>query len=292
MDRLALTISYDGTDFAGSQVQPCRRTVQGELERALAELFGGPQTTVFAGRTDRGVHAAGQVVGVVDGRPDLPPGTIRAALNASLPDDVAVVGVEQQPPEFHPRYDARWREYRYRIWVGPRQPLARAYSWQRREDLDTGEMATGAMLAIGEHDFATFAGAGEGVPWSGRSLRPRGTVRTVLRADCVELRPWWGPLTGRLVELRVVADGFLPQMVRNLAAALVEIGQGKQPSSWIGELLTTRDRRAGPTTAPAMGLTLWRVGYGNETPDDEDTMAHPVHGGRTESWPGGDHGKE
>src|ERR687896_1142460 len=113
MAILALTVAYDGAGFAGSQAQPGARTVQGELEAALAALLGEPEPTIFAGRTDRGVHAAGQVVSCRDRRPELPPGTIVAALNAHLPADAAVLAVARKPDGFHARYDARWREYRY-----------------------------------------------------------------------------------------------------------------------------------------------------------------------------------
>ena len=277
MARLALTLSYDGTDFAGSQVQPGVRTVQGEVEGAFANLYGRHEPTVFAGRTDRGVHAAGQVVGCADLRPSLAVGTVRAALNARLPPDVAVVAVDRRPDGFHARFDARWREYRYRVWCGSRDPLVRRYVWHRVDPLDSAVMADTALRAVGEHDFAAFTGAGGGVPWSDRRQRPRGTVRTVLRCRCVEIPQWWGPSDarpGQLIEFRLVADGFLPQMVRSLVAALVEIGRGAKPSSWFDHLLASRDRRSGAGVAPANGLTFWRVGYDDQVPDDED-----AHGG-------------
>lgn len=266
MGRLALTLSYDGTGFAGSQVQPGVRTVQGELDQALAALFGRPSATVFAGRTDRGVHAAGQVVGCEDGRSDLHPGVIAKALNARLADDVAVVRVERREATFHARYDARWREYRYRIWAGAPAPLARGQVWQRRTRLDAGSMEQAAKRLVGRHDFASFAGDGEGVPWSERRRQPRGTVRTVLDCGVVVLLPWWGAGAGEgeLIELRIAADGFLPQMVRNVAGALVEVGRGRRPPSWIDALLADRDRRAGGPPAPAHGLTFWRVAYRGE----------------------------
>ncbi len=267
MARLALTLAYDGSRFAGSQLQPGARTVQGEIERALSDFYGTTERTVFAGRTDRGVHAAGQVVGCEDHRPDLPPRAIREALNARLPDDVAVVEVGRRPDAFHARYDARWREYRYRIWCGARQPLARHQVWVRADGLDIDAMAGAAERIIGEHDFASLAGGGEGVPWSERQGRPRGTVRRVFGCRCLEASPWWTePGHGRLVEVRVTADGFLPQMVRTLVASLVAVGRGAKPAEWIEELLAARDRRLAPATAPAQGLTFWRVGYGADLP--------------------------
>ncbi|CAA9551044.1 MAG: tRNA pseudouridine(38-40) synthase [uncultured Thermomicrobiales bacterium] len=269
MARLALTIAYDGSDFAGSQVQPGQRTVQAELERAVASALGGEGRTIFAGRTDRGVHASGQVVGCEDRRPRLNVSAVRAAINAQLPADLAVVRVDRRSDAFHARYDALWREYRYRAWSGPPQPLARRVAWYRAESLDPAVMAVAAAGIVGLHDFASLAGAGDGVPWAARRALPRGTTRRVFLCRCDEIAPWWGPESGggRLIEIRVAADGFLPRMVRNLVGALVEVGRGARPSEWLDEVMVARDRRCGVATAPAHGLTFWRVGYGEETPD-------------------------
>ena len=266
---LRLTLAYDGTAFVGSQVQPGGRTVQGELERALAVLAGRPIPAVLAGRTDRGVHAAGQVASCADAAPGLEPGRLLRALNAHLPPDLAVVSAGRGEG-FHARYDARWREYRYRVWCGPRQPAALGWSWHRTGSLDPGAMRDGAARLVGERDFAALAGGGEGVPWSPRQRQPRGTVRTVTRCDCRELPPWWGPGgSGQLIEVRVVADGFLPRMVRNIVALLAEVGRGERSVAEVDAVLAGRDRRAGPAgTAPAHGLTLWRVGYDEERPED------------------------
>lgn len=267
-DTLALTVSYDGSGFAGSQIQPGVRTVQEVLNAALAGLFGAPVPTVFAGRTDAGVSAAGQVVSCPDRRPDLAPETLRRALNARLPDDVAVVALARKPARFNARYDAVWREYRYRIWCGAEQPLARRCTWQRRSALDVAAMSAAGLRLVGEHDFAAFAGGGAGVPWSPRRQRPRGTRRRVLVCSCRPIAPWWGPVSGELIEVRIVADGFLPRMVRNIVGVLTEVGGGARPAAWIDELLAARDRRAGGTAAPARGMTLWRIGYGDERPAD------------------------
>lgn len=269
MARLALTIAYDGTEFAGSQVQPGQRTVQGELERAVSVVLGTGMSTVFAGRTDRGVHAAGQVVGCEDPRPSMSSDALRAAINAQLPADVAVLEVERRADVFHARFDARWREYRYRVWSGPPQPLARRFVWRRAEALDPERMARAATEVVGRHDFASFAGGGDGVPWAERRASPRGTVRTVQLCGCSEIAAWWGASgLGRLVEIRVVADGFLPRMVRNLVGAFVEVGRGARTGGWLGSVLAARDRRAGVATAPPHGLTFWRVGYGDERESD------------------------
>lgn len=272
---LALTVSYDGSDFAGAQVQPGQRTVQGELEAALTRLAGRSVGVVLAGRTDRGVHAAGQVVGSDDPRPDWPLDRLRRALDAALPADLAVVSAARRPAGFHARYDAVWREYRYRVWTGGRAPLARSLVWERTGAVDLDAMRAAASLFVGRHDFATFAGGGEGTPWAARRERPRGSMRTVLRCDVRAIAPWWGPSPpgGQCVEIRVAADGFLPRMARTMTAALVEVGQGRRPPAWIAELLAAADRRAGPETAPAHGLILWRVGYEDDAPEDWMTTA-------------------
>jgi tRNA pseudouridine38-40 synthase len=131
-------------------------------------------------------------------------------------------------------------------------------------------MTAAAARFVGERDFAALASGGEGVPWSSRQDWPRGTVRRVLRCDCRALAPWWGPGGGgQLLEVRVVADGFLPRMVRNMVGLLAEVGRGARSPEEIGAVLASRDRRVGPKeTAPAHGLTLWRVGYGAEQPAD------------------------
>jgi tRNA pseudouridine38-40 synthase len=264
--RLALVVSYDGASFAGSQVQPGERTVQEELEQALR--FLAPEWTsrsVFAGRTDRGVHAAGQVVSLEDIRPDLPVETIRRAVNNRLPDDVAVRTVARMGSTFHARYDARWREYRYRIWFGQDEPLARRLVWRKPGGApDLGAMERAASLIAGTHDFAAFAGGGEGVPGSTRSQRPRGTVRTMFASEIRTISPWWGPagaVNGWLIEYRVAGDGFLPQMVRALVSALVAVGRGERSPEWMGAVLEAKDRRQGGGVAPPQGLIFWQVGY-------------------------------
>ena len=266
---LALTVAYDGIGFGGSQKQPGSRTVQEELEAALERLAGRAVPTTFAGRTDRGVHAIGQVVGCGDARPDLSPETLRKALNAALADDLAAVRIERKPAGFHARYDARWREYRYRVWSGIRQPAARGQVWQRSGLLDVAEMARAAERLVGERDVAALAGGGEGVPWSTRRDRPRGTTRRIVLCGCRAVPPWWGGTEGTLVEIRVAADGFLPRMVRTIAALVVEVGRGARPVDWVDEVLAGGDRRGGAGTAPAHGLTFWRVGYDDEVPDPE-----------------------
>lgn len=268
MSVLALRVAYHGGRLAGSQTQPGQRTVQSEIESSLSQLFQRPAALVLAGRTDRGVHAVGQVGSIPDYRPDLTVDVMRSAVNARLAEDISVVAVERRPDGFHARFDAQWREYRYAIFIGPRDPMQRDRAWLRRERLNVERMTQGAALMVGEQDFAAVAGAGQGVPWAARPAGDRGTVRRMLRCDCRALPTPRGQSLGTMLEIRAVADGFLPHMVRNVVGALVEVGRGRREPSWIGELLESKDRRTGPMTAPAHGLTFWRVGYGRDEPDD------------------------
>lgn len=263
---LKLTTAYDGTGFWGSQRQAGVRTVQGELEGALSRLGGAPITTRFSGRTDRGVHATGQVVSCADLRPELDDERLLRAIDAHLPEDLGIVSVERKPGPFHARFDAIWREYRYRIWSGSSQPLIGRHVWQWRTPLDADAMASAAKWLNGTHDLATFTGGGDGVPWSTRE-----TTRTIMVCTVRRIDPWWGlvPFAGTGVEIRIVANGFLPQLVRNIVGALVAIGSGAQPPTWIADLLDAADRRHGPATAPPNGLILWRVGYGDDLPESE-----------------------
>jgi tRNA pseudouridine38-40 synthase len=271
MPTFRLHLAYDGTDFAGSQAQPGQRTVQGELQRAFASI-GNPQVrTTFAGRTDRGVHAVGQVAAA-----ELPlwresPEQLQRALGATLPADLSATFVQYCESRFHPRFDATWREYRYRIAVGVVDPFVARYAHVLRHRLDIDAVKSAASRLYGRHDFATFASGGRGVPSPRHSTRRGGTTRSILLCECREVAFSTVATVGAptpLYELRVVADGFLPQMVRNIVGALVEVGQGRRATDWIDELVAACDRRAGPSAAPAQGLILWRVGFGHDAFDD------------------------
>lgn len=272
MPSYRLTLSYDGTAFAGSQIQPGQRTVQGELESALRRLGGLGASSTFAGRTDRGVHAFGQVVAVTFPEWRATAGELERALAARLPGDIAARQVIESDHAFNPRFDAAWREYRYWLAPGVASPFLGRYAWLLRDGLNSARMNQAAASLLGTHDFASFAGGGEGVPWSERAARKRGTTRTLLRCAVRTLELTPGP--GRdadavALEFRIAADGFLPRMVRNITGALVEVGQGRQEPAWIGEILAAKDRRQGSEVAPAHGLTLWRVGYPGDALVDE-----------------------
>lgn len=255
MPRLRLMLAYDGAGFAGSQVQPGQRTVQGDVETALTTLEGQATRATFAGRTDTGVHAAGQVAHCDVHRP-WDGEKWRHVLNGVLPPDVRVTNAAIVRDDFHARYDARWRQYRYIVWNGPvLPPLMRHTAWHQRPALNRGAMVDAAGQLVGTHDFASFAGDGKGVP--GAAIE---TVRTVRGARWLA-ETHVEPIAGASLTFIVEATGFLPHMVRNIVGALVAIGRGDAPPTLIETLLAGRDRRMAPATAPAHGLTLWCVVY-------------------------------
>jgi tRNA pseudouridine38-40 synthase len=271
MPSFRLTLAYDGTNFAGSQIQPNQRTVQGELEGVLGVIAGSPIRAILAGRTDRGVHAVGQVAAVTLPAWAATSRDLQQALNARLPIDVGATAAAVCADSFNPRYDAIWREYRYWVTTKVVSPFLGRYAWIRRTELDAKAVRDGARQLVGTHDFASFAGDGEGVPWSRRATTPRGTTRTIVRCDCQEVRPRIGPGSNEfatVLEVRVVADGFLPHMVRNIVGALLQVGRGQRNSAWISELLAAQDRRLGPAAAPPHGLTLVRVGFAGDVIHD------------------------
>ncbi|HEX9044694.1 MAG TPA: tRNA pseudouridine(38-40) synthase TruA [Candidatus Limnocylindrales bacterium] len=240
--RYRARVEYDGTDFAGFQVQPGARTVQGELEAALARLTGGIRCRVdAAGRTDAGVHALGQVIAFTyTGR--LTATEIESALGGLLPPDVAAREVRRAPAGFHPRFAARYREYRYTVWNGPRSPLRERQALGVRVPLDTAAMARAAEALVGRHDFSAF-GAADPQP-----------VRTVHR---IRVRR-----AGSVVTIDVRADAFLRGMVRRIVAVLVEVGRGKMDEDEVAAALVARRPALQGATAPARGLCLTRVVLG------------------------------
>jgi tRNA pseudouridine38-40 synthase len=246
--RFRATVEYDGTEFAGFQVQPGARTVQGELEAALARLNGGTRQRVQgAGRTDAGVHAAGQVIAFTY-QGDVPVEGLTDALNGTLPSDVAIRDLRPAPAGFNPRYAARYREYRYTIWNGPRSPLRERSSLWVRSRLDVAAMAEAASAFEGRHDFSAFGGA---------DPQP---VRTVHR---IRVRR-----VGEAVEIDVRADAFLRGMVRRIVAVLLAVGKGKVAPDAVPALISAGTPALRGAAAPARGLCLRRVALGRRTRRD------------------------
>ncbi len=242
--KIAFGVEYDGTNFAGWEQQPNARTVQQVVADALARVADHPLNVVCAGRTDAGVHAWGQVIHVAThARRDLRAWVFGA--NANLPDDATVQWARPVAPDFHARFSARSRHYRYVIFNHPHRPavLRSRVTWVCRA-LDQERMQAGAGYLLGEHDFSSYrAGA----------CQAKSPVRRVHRLDVSR--------EGSLVYIDVVADAFLHHMVRNVAGVLMAIGMGKREVDWSRKVLQARDRAQGGVTAPSRGLYLMGVDY-------------------------------
>jgi tRNA pseudouridine38-40 synthase len=250
--RYRATVEYDGTDFLGFQVQRSgTRTVQGELETALARLGDGARRPVdAAGRTDAGVHALGQVIAFsFTGRQTA--GELEAALNGLLPPDIAVRDVRRTIPGFQPRRAARYREYRYTVWNGPHSPLRERFALGVRAPLDIVAMERAGQVLVGRHDFRAF----------GTVTGDRSTVRTVHE---VRVRR-----QGKVVTIDVRADAFLRGMVRRIVAVLVEVGRGTIEEEGVRAALADRIPALNGASAAARGLCLRRVVLGRRPRTDE-----------------------
>lgn len=243
---LKLTISYDGTRFVGWQRQAKGESIQGLLEDALARFEGAPVLVHGAGRTDAGVHALGQVASVrLTCAHDT--ATIARGLNAQLPDDVRVTAVDEAAPDFHARYSARSKTYRYVLRNAPLAgPFERSYVWHLPEPLDLDAMRAAAAAVPGTRDFSAFRSTGSDAG---------STVRTITRSE-FPIRVKEG-----LLAYEIEGDGFLRHMVRAIVGTLVEIGRGRRSPDSMGALLTGGARAQAGATAPARGLFLVRVDY-------------------------------
>jgi tRNA pseudouridine38-40 synthase len=244
--HLMAIVEYDGTEYLGFQIQRNGRTIQGEIERALAQVTQHRTRIVGAGRTDAGVHAKGQVIHfVAEWRHDL--GDLHRALNAVLAQDVAVLELREVDPGFHARYSAFSREYVYTVHNSPvRSPVTQRYAYCYPKPLDVEPIDHACCCLLGTHDFLPFG-------WP-----PRGenTVRTVYRARC------WR--AGTFVYIDLEADAFLRRMVRRIVANLLLVGNGELSVESFAGLLLLKDRRTPAVDAPAQGLCLVRVNYEQE----------------------------
>ncbi len=241
---LKLTVAYDGTAYAGWQVQPTEPTVQAAIETTWHEITREQLRVTAAGRTDAGVHALGQVVGLTT-ESMLSTTDLHRGLNAVLPEDVVVITVEEAPENFHATYDARRKTYRYQIHNG-RTPdvFNRRYVWHYPQPLDADKMHAAAQALLGKHDFASFESAG--------SLRPD-SIRTLFAVHIQRV--------DERITIEVTGDGFLYKMVRAIVGTLVEVGKGTRDIAWPANVLAARDRRSAGQTAPPHGLFLDRVEY-------------------------------
>lgn len=248
MRTLKLTLEYDGTAYAGWQWQEGPRTLQGTLEAALARITGESIRVTASGRTDAGVHAFGQVVSFQT-ESDLSAGVLQKALNAELPDDIAVIDAAEAREGFHAIRNAVRKRYRYNILDGRVRDVFRLrYAWHYRRPLDAEAMHRAAQALAGQHDFSSFETTG---------AERKSSVRTVYEITVARA----GQGSPDSITVDVEADGFLYNMVRAIVGTLVEVGRGVQPETWPAEVLAARDRRAAGMTAPAQGLFLVHVEY-------------------------------
>lgn len=240
---LKAVVEYDGTDYLGFQIQAQGPTIQGEIEKALAQLTGQKVRIKAAGRTDAGVHALGQVIAFrVEWKHPL--GDLHRGLNALLPRDIAVKKLAPAPEDFHPRFSAVSREYRYTVlntlW---RSPLRGRYAYHFGEPLDIEAMNEAASYLVGRHDFASF-----GMPPQGEN-----TVRQVYRAG-------WRR-EGDFLHFDIVADAFLRRMVRLIVGTLLRVGTGKIAPKDVKAILEAKDINLSGPAVPPCGLCLIKVNY-------------------------------
>jgi tRNA pseudouridine38-40 synthase len=244
--RVKLTVAYDGTAYAGWQVQPNGTTVQAVMEDVLARILQEPVRLRAAGRTDAGVHAREQVVDFADAGVRAIE-TIVHGGNALLPTDIRILSASIVPEVFDARRHATRKEYRYFLHLSPvDSPFLSRYAWHIEAPLDLDAVREGLSHLVGEHDFTSFRGQGC------TSISP---VRTILRAEVAR-----HDVPG-LFSIDVAGTGFLRHMVRNIVGTVVNAGKGKHSAEHIGEILRARDRSAAGVNAPPHGLFLWRVWY-------------------------------
>jgi tRNA pseudouridine38-40 synthase len=247
--KFKLTIAYDGTQYEGWQVQKTGTGVQQKVEDALVKLFPSAPALHSSSRTDTGVHALGMIahVEIPSAEFKMPVRRLVLALNAWLPEDIRVMTATRCRADFHARFDATGKQYRYFVWnQASMNPLLRHQAWHVPLALDLPAMREAAKLFLGKNDFKSFAGT--------RDYEVESTVRTLTR--CAVKRD--GPLLTFIIE----GDGFLYKMCRGIVGTLVQVGQRKFKAGEIKPMLARKDRRAAGMTAPSHGLVLWKVRYG------------------------------
>lgn len=273
MKNIRLTLAYDGTHYAGWQVQPEAPTIQGTIEAAIQQLSGEEVRIHGSGRTDAGVHALGQVANFQT-EATIPPERWRHALNGVLPRDIVIGHSEEVPADFHARYSAKRKTYQYlihRVFSPFPLPWLRTCTWQMvadpeapsgmaEWDLDLKQMRRAARCLLGRHDFSSF---------ESKSNPDESSVRTIYDVT-LDNSPRWAPwsrggltrLPPEVISISMTADGFLYNMVRSIVGTLVEIGQGRRPRTDMERILNARDRSQAGQTAPPQGLYLVSVEYG------------------------------
>ncbi|MGF1602512.1 MAG: tRNA pseudouridine(38-40) synthase TruA [Thermosynechococcaceae cyanobacterium] len=253
LKRIALVIQYLGTHFHGWQRQPHHRSVQADIEQALASITGQPITLYGAGRTDSGVHAAAQVAHFETDSP-IPPQRWARVLNRYLPDDIVIRGSAVVPPTWHARFSAHWRRYRYCLYTDPRPNLfLRPFTWHYYyKPLDVDQMQAALDPLVGQHHLAAFHRSNSSRPHSWVDVQEVKCQRTSLKN---------GQLSDALIEIEVQASGFLYGMMRLLVGMLVQVGRGLRSPESFTQVWKTEQREQVRYAAPPQGLCLLRVGY-------------------------------
>lgn len=244
MRNIKLTISYEGTNYSGWQIQPNGSTIQEELEKAIEEVFGKRHRVHGAGRTDTGVHAKGQVAHFKTVQ-TIPVQNIQAAFNSVLPPDIAIIKAEEVSTDFHSRFDARKKLYNYYFLnIRNRDPFSEKYSWRVPYKLNLSLMKKEAAFLVGRHDFKSFQASDK---------RERSSVRKIYHANIKK--------NGSMIIFDIEGEGFLYNMVRNIAGTLIDIGRGYLPPGSMKKIMRGKDRTLAGPTAPAKGLFLMEVKY-------------------------------
>src|SRR5579872_1131732 len=270
-----ITLSYDGTDYRGWQVQPGQPTIQGELQKALGRITGESPLPQGSGRTDAGVHALAQVASFELAAP-IPAENLLRALNRTLPSAIRALEAKTMPPGFNARHSATAKTYEYRVWIERREsvdicpPFFARYVYVSPWKLDQEALQRAATAFLGEHDFASFAASEPDLSTrqqksemddEAKEDSPRSTVRAVFSSSWHQQRTDAGPL----LIYRIRGNGFLHHMVRNLVGTMIEAGRGAPDASDIPSILAARARSAAGPTAPARGLFLHSVEYNEMT---------------------------
>lgn len=281
-----MTVAYDGTAYAGWQVQPRRQTIQGMLEKAIAQVCHERVRVTGSGRTDSGVHAIGQVASFALSGWTADANALARALASKLPPDICIRALVAAPDDFHAIRDAIGKRYCYQLQIGgPRDAFAYRYHWHLPGSIDVESMRIAANILRGRHDFASFQAAGSDRKTTTRHVRDLAIIdhrsNSASEASAgahlvaygeTSCRPGGvgqgGPrLPGfHQVSIEIEADGFLYNMVRNIVGSLIEIGYGKRSPQWLTEVLQARDRTVAGPTAPARGLFLLWVQYPDDLP--------------------------
>ena len=248
MRNIKLTLAYDGSGFCGFELQPGKRTVRGELEKALKKIYKKSVKFYSASRTDSGVHALGQVISF-KAPASIPLPKLPIALNSVLPEDIRAISASAARKSFNARFDAKSKTYEYLIYNGEvMPPHLRKIAWHVKPKLDLRAMRKAARSLVGKHDFSSFCAAGGD---------DKNFVRIIPSFDICHLTfVIWGGVKYRMIRFRVTGNGFLYKMVRNMVGTLVEVGLGRIKAEDVKRILQAKDRKLAGRTAPAHGLCL------------------------------------